>query len=57
MKYYERIFNDRANSANVMWKHLGSILNPEKYKKTLRIPYLKTDGKTCTNDQGTVSIS
>ena len=50
MKYYEKVFSDRANSANNMWKHLGSILNPHKHKKTLRIPYLIKEGISISND-------
>ena len=50
MNYYEKIFSDRANSANIMWKHLGSILNPHKHKKTFKIPYLIKEGITISND-------
>ena len=50
MKYYEKLLSDRANSANIMWKHLGSMLNPHKHKKIFRIPYLIKEGISISND-------
>ena len=50
MKYYEKMLSGRAKSANIMWKHLGSILNLRKHKKTFRIPYLIKDGISISND-------
>ena len=50
MKYYEKFFSERATSANIMWKHLGSMLNPHKHKKTFRIPYLIKEGISISND-------
>ena len=35
----------------MMWKNLGSILNPNKSKKQQRIPKLMVNGKEITNDQ------
>ena len=43
-------FSDRGNSANIMWKYLGSIMNPDKHKKTFRIPYLIKEGISIWND-------
>ena len=39
------------NSVNMMWEHLGSILNPNKCKRQQRIPKLIVNGKEITNDQ------
>ena len=35
----------------MMWKHLGSILNPNKSKKQQRIPKLIINRKEITDDQ------
>ena len=50
-QYYDKIFSDKTNSVNMMWKHLGSILNPNKSKKQQRIPKLIVNGKEIANDQ------
>ena len=35
--YYKVLFDEKQNGMKQMWKHLGSILNPKRTNKILRL--------------------
>ena len=49
--YHLNIFNNKQNSINDMWKHIGKLLNPSNIKSKTLIKRLSINKKDIKNDQ------
>ena len=48
-KYYQELLNSEKNSFKNLWEVAGSIINPQKMKKSTNIKSLKLKGNTVTD--------
>ena len=47
--YYHKLFDDKKNATVNVWKTLGPLINPSKYKKKTTINKIKENDKYITN--------